>query len=292
MGLIRKDEFTKWLSSKGLRKSTMQQYIKLLEKTEILVGNIDVATAKDINFKLYQSGKSPKTIHLVTCALRKYLKFADRKAEMGLIEKPEKYKSSPRKVFILPAEIKKLESACLTDEERLIIKLPFTTGIRRGVLATLCAKNAKTGKITVEANVIGNKAGEKYATIELSPDTQILIQKVIDDNKLGDSSLLLKKIFMDYGIKSEKQRAEFVTNHVIRIGKRAGVKVTPHVLRHTFGTYHYTKFHDIIRLRDLMGQKTTAATERYIHLSKELEKQLGMSNEKEEWLNFIKDIVR
>ncbi|RML43582.1 Site-specific recombinase XerD [Pseudomonas savastanoi pv. glycinea] len=48
-----------------------------------------------------------------------------------------------------------------------------------------------------------------------------------------------------------------------------GVQVVPHVLRHTYGSYHYFYNKDILFLAKLMGHENTSTTEEfYVHIAK------------------------
>jgi site-specific recombinase XerD len=54
--------------------------------------------------------------------------------------------------------------------------------------------------------------------------------------------------------------------------KRTGIKCTPHMLRHTFGTYEYLRVAEkkdqdsaLIWVRDRMGHASTKTTEKYVH---------------------------
>lgn len=48
-----------------------------------------------------------------------------------------------------------------------------------------------------------------------------------------------------------------------------GVKVVPHALRHTYGSYHYFHNKDIVFLAKLMGHASTSTTEKfYVHIAK------------------------
>lgn len=48
-----------------------------------------------------------------------------------------------------------------------------------------------------------------------------------------------------------------------KISKVIGVQVNPHLLRHTFGSYHYLLNRDLLFLSTLMGHESVSTTERY-----------------------------
>jgi len=55
----------------------------------------------------------------------------------------------------------------------------------------------------------------------------------------------------------------------VRAGDYIGVKAVPHLLRHTFGTYHYFFHRDLLFLAKLMGHESETTTERfYVHTAK------------------------
>ena len=53
-----------------------------------------------------------------------------------------------------------------------------------------------------------------------------------------------------------------------RAAERAGVPwATPHILRHTFASWHWAIYHDLIALRDAGGWSSVELVERYAHLT-------------------------
>ena len=48
-----------------------------------------------------------------------------------------------------------------------------------------------------------------------------------------------------------------------KAGNYSGIKANPHILRHTFGTYHYLLNRDLSGLAKLMGQESIVTTEKY-----------------------------
>lgn len=55
----------------------------------------------------------------------------------------------------------------------------------------------------------------------------------------------------------------------IKSGDFIGIKVIPHALRHTFGTYHYLFNKDLVFLARLMGHESVSTTEKYyVHTAK------------------------
>lgn len=54
-----------------------------------------------------------------------------------------------------------------------------------------------------------------------------------------------------------------------RVGRIIGLEVVPHILRHTFGSYHYLLNKDLTFLAQLMGHESERTTEKhYIHIAK------------------------
>lgn len=48
-----------------------------------------------------------------------------------------------------------------------------------------------------------------------------------------------------------------------KVGTYSGIKCTPHILRHTFGTYHYLLNRDLVGLAKLMGHESETTTHQY-----------------------------
>ncbi|MEE4138734.1 tyrosine-type recombinase/integrase [Pseudomonas viridiflava] len=64
-------------------------------------------------------------------------------------------------------------------------------------------------------------------------------------------------------------KVNWVEKIFIKAGAKLGVRVVPHMLRHTFGTYHYLYNRDLLILSKLMGHESEATTEKYyVHIAK------------------------
>ena len=279
-----------YLKNKGKRKKTIQFYVYNIERFEEM-GKVDAdrLTASDVNEMLYKKLKlSPKSIHQITSALRKYFEFLGKRDEAQKIEKPDRYRSEEKERFLYPDELKTLLNSDKLDEaEKLIVKFLIFLGVRRGVVANLKVRdvNFSSKRVNVPAEITGNKASKSYETVELGEELASELEQWIEKHRLKPNDLLFKPI-----LRKVKAREQFVTDMIARIGRKVGIKLTPHILRHTFGTYYYYKTKDIIKTRNVMGQKTVQATGRYIHLAEKLEDYLN--KDKEKWADFMEKTIK
>jgi integrase/recombinase XerC len=169
----------------------------------------------------------------------------------------------------------------------LIFDLFYETGIRRSILLEIRLKDIDFDKnvIYIDKDYVGNKAkkdytvyvGEKlkeslknYIVMRERKDlfvTDLLKYEIwIKKKKLAYYDRLFDFFFKRNGkLKPYIYQRDLLTKIFTRVGEKVGVKLTPHIIRHTVGTESYKALKDILLVRDVLGQKTTKATERYTH---------------------------
>ena len=69
--------------------------------------------------------------------------------------------------------------------------------------------------------------------------------------------------------KGKKLSVRYIQEMVGRIAKKAGIdkNITPHTLRHTFGTFFYRQTKDIETLRKILGHADISTTQIYVTLA-------------------------
>lgn len=92
-------------------------------------------------------------------------------------------------------------------------------------------------------------------------DRQRVVEKIesLAGNDVVDDVLFLSE-------KGRRLTANWIEKLFTRASERLGVKTVPHVLRHTYGTYHYLLNKDLAGLANLMGHSNENTTRNfYVH---------------------------
>lgn len=283
--------FKTYMKSKDKRPDTIKEYIKRLkELPQDLIHD-----PKKLNDYIYNVwGKTPSVIDLTTAAVRLYYKSIGKKEWVLTIEKPG-WKSGEKKEFLSENQVKKVRAIVAPYPIlELMFDLYYETGIRRSILLYIKLKDIDYDKhvIYISKNYIGNKAKKDYLVYVnkswLDGLKEYLEQREKEDIFVTDirrdaTWIKRKKVAMHDAVfefwfvqgkklKRYKDPRTFLTKLFNKIGELAGVKLGPHIVRHTVGTETYAVTKDILQTRDQLGQKTTKPTERYTHQIEDIKK--------------------
>ena len=152
------------------------------------------------------------------------------------------------------AQVKKLgDSEVMAIRRLAILTLMLNTGIRVGELCNLRLEDLKLNGRTSEIVVYFGKGG-KYRELPLNADARRAVEtwlKIRLDN--GSDYLFLTR--------NGGQMSRHLINWAFRrLSKESGVKITPHMLRHTFGKNLVNIGTPIDRVAMLMGHGSISTT--------------------------------
>ena len=212
------------------------------------------------------AGKAPKTINYAIDVIRMAFNMAIR---WGLIEnnpavgvkRPKK--DNRRTRFLTPEEAQKLLNECKHRSQQLyeIAFLSLHTGMRFGEIA-----NLKWQDIDFENELIQIK-DPKNATNRIAYMTSE-IKAMLKAKEQGEPNKLVFKSRKGGKI----QTISMAFNEAVKaLGLNDGVKdsrdkVVFHTLRHTFASWLAIQGTPIYTIKELLGHKSLAMTERYSHL--------------------------
>lgn len=156
-------------------------------------------------------------------------------------------------------------------EERLILMLGGTMGLRRSEIANIMLDDISNGAITIRGKGVGPNG--KEAVMKM-PEAicDVLDQYLVfrDDiiNKHGDRSdgRLMVRSAVHAGEPITPTR---VSDIVESLGRRAGVDITTHSLRRFYATQLYRSGADLMTVKTLMRHKNLSTTDRYLKLSED-----------------------
>ena len=235
--------------------------------------SVDYQKIRDYISYLYELDYNNKTICRHISAIRSFFKYL--KINNYIYDNPCTLVSNPKLDKRLPKylnfeEIEKLLNAFdnnnyLGLRNSLILELLYSTGIRVSEITNIRLKDISLSNKTIIIDGKGNKQRIVYfGSICLN-----LLKKYIDSsypilNKNNSDYLLLSKT----GKKINEREIRKVVDDASSI---AGIKIkiSPHVLRHTFATHMLTSGADLRSVQELLGHENLSTTQVYTHLTNE-----------------------
>ncbi len=185
-----------------------------------------------------------------------YRHVYNRSFEDGVLPRPKKSYYLPK---ILPREyIQHMMEVCRNEKHKIIILMLYGFGLRVGELI-----NVKVSDFDFDRRhlVVIKGKGRKDRVLPIPSISIPVIEKYI-------KSYLPCEYFIT-GQNGEKYSASSIQNVVKKLASRAGIKirVTPHMLRHCYGTHMLERGTDLRYIQRLMGHKSSKTTEIYTHVS-------------------------
>jgi integrase/recombinase XerD len=185
-----------------------------------------------------------------------------------LLSDPAVHLPTPRPPQTIPRTLKPgevfhvlraLPKTTLGRRDRAILELLYGTGLRRAEVARLAIDDVdlegrtlhvRCGKGRKDRVVpIGTKAKQALVAYLTEARPQLV---------RGDAA---KAVFL--GLGGRPLTVPYLTELVARCGKRVGLKVRPHMLRHSCATHLLKGRADIRHIQRLLGHKSLQTTERY-----------------------------
>lgn len=197
------------------------------------------------------------------------------------VEMPKKDRTLPK--FLYSNEINKMFEVIDTKEvlglrDLAILELLYGSGIRVSELCQLKAQNLDFSNETVLVLGKGNK--ERY--VPLSPSSIKALKEYL---YLGRPTLLLKNeiaapqtLFLNHhgGELTTRGVRVILSNIILKTAEN--IKVSPHMLRHSFATHLLDGGADLRSVQEMMGHSHLSSTQIYTHVSKEQLKKAYMEN--------------
>ena len=263
-------EYETYLDLEGKSPNTVRMYSYYVRKYLEWGGKLSSRSALRFLARLRRQGYSNKSLNLVVQALRSYFRFEGYEEEAEKLKPPKVPKSLPK--ALTREEIRKLLSVIprTRKRDRLIVLLLYGAGLR---VSELC--NLKKGDVDFERSLIHVRGG-KGAKDRVVPIPAFLLGEIEEYLKLReDNSEYL--IVEDRREKKDKISPNTVWYILRKYGERAGVRVTPHMLRHSFATHMLENGVDIRAIQELLGHSNLSTTQIYTkvtveHLRKAQEK--------------------
>ncbi|AHF80599.1 site-specific tyrosine recombinase/integron integrase [Thermococcus paralvinellae] len=264
------EEFEMYLELEGKSQNTVRMYSYYVRKFLEEGNDLNARSALRFLAKLKKSGYSNKSLNLVVQALKAYFRFEGLDGEAERLKSPKVPKSLPKS--LTKEEVKKLLSVIppTRKRDRLIVLLLYGSGLR---VSELC--NLKIEDVDFNQSLIIVRGG-KGAKDRIVPIPKALLKEIEDYLKMrSDNSEYL--LVEERRSKKDRISPKTVWYLLDKYGKKAGIKVTPHMLRHSFATHMLESGIDIRVIQEILGHSNLSTTQIYTkvtveHLKKAQEK--------------------
>lgn len=225
-----------------------------------------------INY-LYENKYNNKTISRYISSLRSFFKYLKnnniiKNNPMVLISNPKLEKKLPK--YLNYKDIEKLLTAYdinnyLGIRNSLILEMLYSTGIRVGEIVNIALSNISIIDKTIKISGKGNKERIVYFGSRCLELLKLYLKNSY--NKLNINNL--KYLFLSKTGKqiSDREIRKIVDDAAIIAG--IDMKISPHVLRHTFATHMLTEGADLRSVQELLGHENLSTTQVYTHLTNE-----------------------
>lgn len=260
-------------------KHYQQEYIQRL--TPEIVRSYRLFLSRFENDKGKTLSKATQSYYVIS--LRAFLKYLARKGIHSLApEKVDIPKAESRSLkFLSREQIERLLEMPLLEKpeglrDRAILEVLFSTGLRVSEMAKL-----DTDKVDLkqrEFGIIGK--GRRPRIVFLTLRSALWLEKYIRSRDDGNKPLWVRLSGKksDPAASGEKMRltVRSIQRIVEKYRKRAGlpIKVSPHVIRHSFATNLLQNGADLRSVQEMLGHKNVSTTQIYTHVTNPQLKQI------------------
>ncbi|MBW3623045.1 MAG: tyrosine-type recombinase/integrase [Armatimonadetes bacterium] len=256
--------------------------------------SLPLITARDIaGYKSHlqtEKGLKPQTVNRKLAALSSFFRWAHQNRLLS--EDPTARIKGVKETRTAPKALERTELNRLlrkageprtADMEKrpwrdiAVVAVLLHTGLRVGELCALQRSDVslsdRKGTITVRSG-----KGRKYREVPLNADVRKALQDYLERRKESASE------FLFLSQKGGALTPSAVWRIVKTIGKAAGVELSPHTLRHTFGTNLVRAGTDLVSVATLLGHESLNTTAIYTrpsrrHLAQEVQKLSTLGEE-------------
>ena len=263
------NKFKDYLSyEKNFSVNTITAYIKDINDFQIFLIDNGTKISKETNYSfvrqwivtLSEKKYSKISINRKIASLKSYFNFL---VNIGKINssplKGHKNLKSSSKIVIPFSEdemekvFKSFESLNIIDRDKLIIEIFYSTGIRREELINIKIEDISFGGRVIK--IIGKRNKERI--IPMLPS--------LSSNILGYINEKAPEIYLFESSKSKKLSISTIYRIINKYFRNVStkVKISPHVLRHTFATHMLNNGADINTIKEILGHNSLSSTQIY-----------------------------
>jgi len=181
---------------------------------------------------------------------------------ISTVEQPKTETFLPKVLSI--REIENLLNLCNKADERAIIDLLYSSGLRVSELVDL-----KMDSVNLESNYLKCKGkGNKERIIPLGSKAKYALNYYINTLRkeyIGNNFSIDYLFINNKGKKLERQD---IWRLIKKLSKQMNKSISPHTLRHSFATHLLENGADLRSVQELLGHSSISTTQIYTHVSK------------------------
>jgi integrase/recombinase XerD len=245
-------------------EQTIRNYVRgvraLMEFHDTLPHELEIDQVIDfLNDLQTEKERNWRTIKIYVAALRWYYQHMADQVELAMkIPYPKEKPSLPQ--VLSREELTRLFDSCLNPKHRVMFRLLYSSGLRRGEILRLTVDDliTKDGKCQIRINC--SKGGKDRYTV--------LSKKVLIELREYYLSCRPKKYLFNGRYKGSPMTPGGL-RHTLNGAVRSGINkdVNLHILRHCFASHALEEGINLKTLQYLLGHSTVMTTMIYLHVS-------------------------
>ena len=228
--------------------------------------------------EIYKKKLSKRSIDRKYSLIRTFYNYLEKKNVLEnniftLVENPKKEEKLPR--FINEYELDKMfevpDNSPKGQRDRLILELLYGTGVRVSELVNIKINDIDFNNNSIKVRGKGNK--DRY--VFYGKYCKEAINNYIKNGRIsllnGQTCdyLLLNRFGKNISVVSIRKILNDIINKC-----SLDIKISPHVLRHTFATHLLNEGADIMHVKELLGHSSLSTTSIYTHVTNEKIKEV------------------
>lgn len=259
-------------------KKDTYDYLEFLKKNNIDIKNSNYKIVEEYSKYLYKKKLSKRSIARKYSSIRTFYNYLEKNNILennifNLLENPKKEEKLPR--FINEYELDKMfeipDNSPKGQRDRLILEILYGTGVRVSELVNIKINDIDFNNNSIKVRGKGNK--DRY--VFYGKYCKEAINNYIKNGRIsllnGQTCdyLLLNRIGKNISVVSIRK----ILNEIINKCS-LDIKISPHVLRHTFATHLLNEGADIMHVKELLGHSSLSTTSIYTHVTNEKIKEV------------------
>ncbi len=259
-------------------KKDTYDYLEFLKKNNIDIKNSNYKIVEEYSKYLYKKKLSKRSIARKYSSIRTFYNYLEKKNILdnnifNLLENPKKEEKLPR--FINEYELDKMfeipDNSPKGQRDRLILELLYGTGVRVSELVNIKINDIDFNNNSIKVRGKGNK--DRY--VFYGKYCKEAINNYIKNGRIsllnGQTCdyLLLNRFGKNISVVSIRKILNEIINNC-----SLDIKISPHVLRHTFATHLLNEGADIMHVKELLGHSSLSTTSIYTHVTNEKIKEV------------------
>ncbi len=259
---------------------TVSNYNKDLNIFLEYLNDNDIKNYNDVEYQdirlfinyLYDLNYCNKTISRIISALRSFFKYLKvhniiKENPMLLITNPKLDKRLPKYLSYEDTEklLNVFDDSPIGIRDSLILEMLYSTGIRVGEIVKIKLNDVSISDMSIKVTGKGNKERIVY----FGNRCLDLLNKYLNNsyNILNINNLDYLFISNTGKCISDRTIRSIVDNASVLAG--ISIKISPHVLRHTFATHMLMDGANLRSVQELLGHENLSTTQVYTHLTNE-----------------------